>query len=109
MLIEKTSQIIALRQLRRKLRQASDISQTLEKDLTRWGQSGIEKTFLESPEFRSLFYYRLYSSGKSPGWLLHHLKPGVPTLYINTPEIGPGLFIQHGFATIISALKIGHD
>lgn len=31
------------------------------------------------------------------------------TLYINTPEIGPRLFIQHGFATNISAKKIGSD
>lgn len=31
------------------------------------------------------------------------------TLYINTPEIDPRLFIQHGFATNISALKIGSD
>ena len=31
------------------------------------------------------------------------------TLYINTPEIGPRLFIQHGFATNISALKIESD
>ena len=31
------------------------------------------------------------------------------TLYINIPEIGPRLFIQHGFATNISAKKIGSD
>ena len=31
------------------------------------------------------------------------------TLYINTPEIGPRLFIQHGFATNISAKRIGSD
>ena len=31
----------------------------------------------------------------------------MPTLYISTAEIGPGLFIQHGFATIIAARSIG--
>ena len=31
------------------------------------------------------------------------------SLYINTPEIGPRLFIQHGFATNISAKRIGSD
>ena len=31
------------------------------------------------------------------------------TLYINTPKIGPRLFIQHGFATNISAKQIGSD
>lgn len=33
----------------------------------------------------------------------------MPTLYIYTKDIGPGLFIQHGFATIISARKIGRN
>ena len=37
------------------------------------------------------------------------LFPGKDTLYINTPAIGPRLFIQHGFATNISAKRIGSD
>ena len=32
---------------------------------------------------------------------------GAPALHIHTPKIGPGLFIQHGFATIIAAKSIG--
>jgi serine O-acetyltransferase len=58
------------------------------------------------PEFRSLFYYRI----KGPFALRAPLKilcPPLSSLYIQTPEIGPGLFIQHGFATIISAKRIG--
>ena len=31
------------------------------------------------------------------------------TLYIYTKDIGGGLYIQHGFATIISAKKIGEN
>ena len=31
------------------------------------------------------------------------------TLYINTDDIGEGFFIQHGFATIITAKKIGKN
>ena len=31
------------------------------------------------------------------------------TLYIYTKEIGGGFYIQHGFATIISAKKIGEN
>jgi serine O-acetyltransferase len=31
------------------------------------------------------------------------------TLYIYTKDIGGGLYIQHGFATIISAQKIGKN
>lgn len=41
--------------------------------------------------------------------MLKVLFPGMETLYINTPKIGPRLFIQHGFATNISAKQIGSD
>ena len=41
--------------------------------------------------------------------MLKMLFPGMDTLYINTPKIGPRLFIQHGFATNISAKRIGSD
>ena len=58
--------------------------------------------FISYPEFRSLFYYRV-----SIAKLFSFLRPPMPTLFITTPDIGPGLFIQHGFATIISAEKIG--
>jgi serine O-acetyltransferase len=57
------------------------------------------------PEFRNLFYYRTGLAGR----LLRPLCGPLPTLYITTPEIGPGLYIQHGFATIISAKRIGRD
>jgi len=33
----------------------------------------------------------------------------MPTLYIQAVSIGPGLFIQHGFAIIIAAKKIGKN
>lgn len=57
------------------------------------------------PEYRSLFYYRMGWIGK----MLYLLCRPMPTLYIYTKNIGPGLFIQHGFATIISAEKIGRN
>ncbi len=56
-------------------------------------------------EFRSLFYYRL-------GGISHLVKflcRPEPTLHIRTRDIGPGMFFQHGFATIITAQKIGAD
>lgn len=56
-------------------------------------------------EYRNLFYYRTGLAGR----LLSPLCRPLPTLYITTPEIGPGLYIQHGFATIISAARIGRD
>ena len=57
------------------------------------------------PEYRSLFYHRLGWIGK----MLYFLCRPMSTLYIYSNDIGPGLFIQHGFATIISAEKIGKD
>lgn len=57
------------------------------------------------PEFRNLFYHR----GGAPAKLCRPLCPAMVTLHIATREIGPGLFIQHGFATIIAAERLGRD
>lgn len=57
------------------------------------------------PEFRNLFYYRVGSIS----FLLNILCRRMSTLYITTPEIGQGLFIQHGFATVIAAKSIGKN
>ncbi|RZK77239.1 MAG: serine acetyltransferase [Pedobacter sp.] len=57
------------------------------------------------PEFRNLFYKRIGPIGH----LLGIFCPKMSTLYIVTEDIGPGLFIQHGFATIISAKSIGEN
>jgi serine O-acetyltransferase len=57
------------------------------------------------PEFRNLFYYRVGSIS----FLLNILCRRMSTLYITTPEIGEGLFIQHGFATVIAAKSIGKN
>ena len=56
-------------------------------------------------EYRNLFYYRI-------GFLRHILKlfcKLMNTLFIGSEYIGPGLFIQHGFATIIEAKSVGKD
>jgi serine O-acetyltransferase len=60
-------------------------------------------TFLK--EYRNLYYYRI-------GFFKHFLKflcNPIDTLFISCSKIGPGLFIQHGFSTIISARSIGKD
>lgn len=57
------------------------------------------------PEFRNLFYYRV-------GAIHHFLKitcPKMASLYIVTDSVGEGLFIQHGFATVIAAKSIGKN
>ena len=59
------------------------------------------------PEFRSLYYFRLSKgnlAARMPIWLLKHLYSGCPTLFIeHSCNIGPGLFLQHAFSTIIMA------
>lgn len=59
------------------------------------------------PEFRSLVHYRIQAAPLVLRLLLKLVYPGLATLDINTPNIGPGLFIQHGASTIITAESIG--
>jgi serine O-acetyltransferase len=56
-------------------------------------------------EYRNVFYLRIGA------WkhLLNIICPHLATLYIYTDDVGKGLFIQHGFATIIAAKKIGEN
>jgi serine O-acetyltransferase len=60
--------------------------------------------FIQMDEFRNLFYYRIRYAR-----LFSLLARPKNTLYISTLGIGPGLFIQHGFATIIMAKSIGRN
>jgi serine O-acetyltransferase len=56
-------------------------------------------------EYRNLYYHRI-------GFIKHIIKylcKPLSTLFINTKDIGSGLFIQHGFATIIAAKSIGKN
>jgi len=67
-----------------------------------WTLSTALRLLVNRPEFRTLFYYRLRAAR-----LFAFLATGERTLFINTQDIGPGLYIQHGFATIIAAKSIG--
>lgn len=59
------------------------------------------------PEFRNLVHYRLQSAPGVVRLLLRIVYRPEPTLTIDVKHIGPGLFIQHGFATVIDAETIG--
>lgn len=84
-------------------------------DVVRWrGRHGRTGTRLgtafeflvlmhESPQFRNLFYHRIGIASKPFAFLC----PPMESLYIYTKDIGPSLYIQHGFATIIAARRIG--
>ncbi len=98
----------------------------IEKDVARWlsetegeGQGrrpdweGVVWLLWRSPAFRNLFYYRIAREERLGSRALVELakifyRP-MDTLFIHTPAIGPGLFIQHGFSTIISARSIGEN
>lgn len=75
----------------------------------------LTKLLLDYPEYRNLLQYRLRYSGGGIRRLAERcaigiLFPRYETLYISTwEEAGARLFIQHGFATVISAKKIGAD
>lgn len=62
------------------------------------------------PEFRSVYYHRLSfgnPAGVLAGRLAAHVWKGVPGIDLSGTPIGPGLFISHGQATILSAERIG--
>jgi serine O-acetyltransferase len=55
------------------------------------------------PEFRNVFYLRIGNLS----WLLRWMCPPLGSLKIDSRSIGPGLYIQHGDNTFVSAESIG--
>lgn len=95
----------------------------IEMDVARWNTiDGLHYGFFKSlnwymtykKEFRNLIQHRFKHPSDSLISKIQFLiarifwKP-MDTLYIYTKDIGGGLYIQHGFATIISAKKIGEN
>ena len=87
------------------------------KDLNRWKKichlDGSEVAVLaqllwEKKEFRNLFIYRNSQRLFYRYWIALWYRP-MDTLFIETSEIGGGLFIQHGFSTMIAARSIGEN
>jgi serine O-acetyltransferase len=60
-------------------------------------------------EFRTLVHYRLRKSGAPLRTVLRMVYRPERTLILDAGSIGPGLFIQHGIATLVSAESIGRD
>jgi serine O-acetyltransferase len=61
------------------------------------------------PEFRSLMHVRIASAPFPVRLLLKKMYRGMGSLCLWTTDIGPGLFIQHGVATMIGAKSIGEN
>ena len=82
-----------------------------------WGWTSTERGLVRlfghrTHEFRNVFYYRLDRTStvfKALSHLVRRFYPGERTLFVRADEIGPGLFIQHGFATTNGARKIGRN
>ena len=92
-------------------------------DIARWNEidrinfnmfEAINWYMTYKKEFRNLIMHRLKNPSRTIIAMLHFViarvlwKP-LETLYIYTEDIGGGLYIQHGFATIITAKKIGEN
>lgn len=60
-------------------------------------------------EFRNLTIYRIRKDSVLKSYLFRVIYPPLDSLYIYGEKIGQGLFIQHGFSTIITAKEIGDD
>jgi serine O-acetyltransferase len=92
---------------------------TIDADVARWlgivrPEGGPSPALLwllaRYPEFRTLYYYRLRRGGVAGAAfaaVAAVIYPGERTLHLASSEIGPGLFIQHGFATIVAAARLG--
>ena len=89
----------------------------LQKDLARWKEiramAGTQTAVLASllardPAFRNLFIYRNRYRRFYRIWIRLWYKP-MDTLYLQAGEIGGGLYIQHGFATMVTAVSVGEN
>lgn len=99
----------------------SDNKKIIQTDILRWTKNSLipssTKKELHSfvylltfkKEFRNVFFVRTRKQFPISFHLLNLIAPRLDSLYIPTPYIGAGLFIEHGFSTIIAAKKIGKN
>ena len=70
--------------------------------------------FQQRQEFRSLVLFRVHRVVGSIHDYFMLLMPApewmhVTNLFLESPEVGPGLYIEHGFSTIVNARRIGRN
>lgn len=70
--------------------------------------------YQQRQEFRSLVLFRVSRLVGSIHDYFILLMPApewmhVTNLFLESPEVGPGLYIEHGFSTIVNARKIGRN
>jgi len=103
-----------------------DVRNYILQDLPRWievlkykGAEGFVHFYRTRQEFRSLIRYRARVAEKTYGinnvitkiLTIHGHSPSawVSNLYLSCEDIGPGLYIEHGFSTIVFAKTIGKN
>lgn len=71
---------------------------------------GFRGLFLHHPEFRYQLFFRMREQSIVWRIMLFPFKLfNSLNLYFHCPDIGGGLFIEHGFSTIIACKKIGEN
>lgn len=95
----------------------------IEMDIARWNEitprsgglfDSLNWYLTYEKQFRNLLQHRLKNPSRTVKSWFHFAvarmlwKP-LDSLYLNTFEIGGGLYIQHGFSTVVSAKKIGEN
>ncbi|MCH5242930.1 MAG: serine acetyltransferase [Muribaculaceae bacterium] len=69
----------------------------------------LSHLLLYNKAFRNVFYFRIRQINKFISFFLSKILKPLPLLQINDINIGGGLFIQHGFATILAAKVVGNN
>lgn len=96
----------------------TDERDVIDADVDRWAEllwvddrsRMLARLLYAFPEFRGVFYHRLAAGnplGALAGRVAARWWKTVPGLDLGDTPIGPGLFISHGQATILSAESIG--
>jgi serine O-acetyltransferase len=98
----------------------TDQQEVIDADTRRWADClwvpdrsrMLPRLLYAFPEFRGVYYHRLRlgnATGALAGRLAARWWKPVPGLDLGRTPIGPGLFISHGQATVLSAERIGSN
>jgi serine O-acetyltransferase len=96
----------------------TDRQEVIDADARRWAEvlwledrsRMLGRLLYTFPEFRSVYYHRLAGgnpAGALAGRVAARIWKGVPGIDFGSTEIGPGMFVSHGQATVLSAEHIG--
>jgi serine O-acetyltransferase len=96
----------------------TDQQEVIDADVMRWAEMlwvsdrnrMLGRLLYAFPEFRAVYYHRLLQGNPTGALVARGARlvwKGIPGLDMSNTLIGPGLFISHGQATVLSAERIG--